>query len=76
MSQGSANNIPKALVNETPESYLPGSAQPLSLTSDGLLRVRSQQDDFNRIWQGTFASPWEMASPSGADVNYPSIGAS
>ena len=75
MSQGSANNITKAVVNETPESYLPGSSQPLSLTNDGQLRVRSQQDDFNKIWQGTFASPWGMDSPSGAEVNYPSIGA-
>lgn len=49
----------QGLVNDTPDTYIAGVIQPLSLTPEGRLRVSSVPSSINQVWQETFsANPW------------------
>ncbi len=63
----------QALVNDVPNSYSIGAIQPISLTSEGRVRVSSVQADINQIWQNTFDNPWEDIV-SVASTICPSVG--
>lgn len=62
----------QAVVSDTPQSYVSATIQPLSVTSEGRLRVSTVESYNDRIWQHTFESPW--ASPlqtvADADLSY------
>lgn len=53
-----AGPMVQGLVNDVPSSFLSGNIQPLSLTSEGRLRVSTVPSDIQNIWRGTFNSPW------------------
>ena len=50
--------LTQALVNDVPQSYVPDTVQPLSLTSDGRLRVSTIASDLTQAWQSTLDNPW------------------
>lgn len=66
---------PLALVADVPQTYEDGSSQPLSLTTDGRLRVSTAPSLVDQVWQGTFDSPWGTII-SAADIDYSFAGAS
>ncbi len=66
----------QGLVNDTPNSYQSGIIQPLSLTTEGRLRVSNVDSYIDQIWQHTFENPWnEMNIPETNQIDYPSVGA-
>lgn len=54
----------RALVTEAPQSFVDGEVQPMSLTSQGRLRVSSVQSDVEKVWQNTNDDPWGGLSNS------------
>lgn len=50
--------LSQAIVSDSPESYTPGYVQPLSMTSEGRMRVSAVIADIDRAWQHTFDNPW------------------
>lgn len=63
LSQGadlSTNKGPliQGWVNDAPQSFRPDTLQPISLTTEGRLRVSTVVSDNGQLWQHTFDSPW------------------
>lgn len=52
----------QAVTRDTPPSYDPGTIQPLTMTSEGRLRVSTVSADINNVWRGTFNNPWASHS--------------
>lgn len=51
-----------ALVTDVPQSYIPESSHPLSLTSEGRLRVSSVDSMIDKVWQGYHDNPWNLSA--------------
>jgi hypothetical protein len=67
--------LSQGLVTDLPQSYLPNSIYPISLTAEGRLRVSSVEADINKIWQGTFNDPWNFDfTPGSYQSDYPNAG--
>jgi hypothetical protein len=63
----------QAIVSDTPESFVADTIRPLSLTSEGRLRVSMVPADIDRVWNDVFDNPWSGAdtrSAADAGVNY------
>lgn len=60
MSQGSALNRPvvQGVVSDVPNSLPLDTAQPLSMTPEGRLRVSAVPAQIDQVWQNTFNNPW------------------
>src|SRR4051812_13661701 len=68
--------LPRAIVSDVPVSYVTDAVQPLSLTTQGRLRVSSVAADITQVWQNTFGDGgWMDDSPSAAQTKFPSAGA-
>lgn len=75
LASGVLGPLMQAMVSESPSSYLDGVVQPLSMTSEGRLRVSAVQSYYDHIWGTTFNSPWgEVETPSVGAIGYPSTG--
>lgn len=53
----------QGVVSDTPQSYTPDTLQPISLTSEGRVRVSMVQADLTQVWQHTTEDPWVMGDP-------------
>lgn len=62
-SSGVTGPMVQGLVSDVPDSFLVDTIRPLSLTSDGRLRVSAAISQIDQVWQGTFASPWFSDNP-------------
>lgn len=71
-SDGSAAIGPmvQGLVNDVPSSYIAGQLQPLSLTSEGRLRVSAVPADIQKIWNGTFGYPFYENDLYASSLNF------
>lgn len=50
----------QGVVNDSPQSYLDGIVRPLSLTSQGRVRVSTVQADVGQVWESIQDSPWSF----------------
>lgn len=57
----------QAVVSDTPQSYNPDQVYPLSITTEGRLRVATVPADIDQVWQHTFDNPFAYDTPSAAD---------
>lgn len=60
----------QGLVNDVPASYLVGQLQPVSLTSDGRVRVSAVSSDVTKVWNNTFDNPFFNEDVYGSGNNY------
>lgn len=63
-TSGHLRSVTGGLVNDTPQSYSPNDIRPLSLTSDGRLRVSSVDALNESVWRNTFNNPWDSIPTS------------
>lgn len=58
-----ARTIPRqlaeGLVNDLPSSYLEGEIKPISMTSEGRVRVAAVQADIEKIWTADPMAAWD-----------------
>jgi len=73
-SDGVVGPLVQSLVNDSPLSLLQGTVQPLSLTSEGRLRVSSVDSYFDKIWEHTFEDVWGTSLTTVANSDLPFAG--